>query len=197
MTEHKAPQDMTERELFDAIPALALARATDAKGQRELALLAELHARRPDLCRCPGGKRTHWVRCAQCGHAGPAWLFEPFNTAGNLACKAVTLCELRQQGADPAALLGTLAREFAAHPEGLPGELDTLDTRALAELDLDLRGPRGELGSGLAGSVRMHLGSRGDSAQAIADTEADRLARKRRRAVLKAAETRRANRAGA
>lgn len=123
-------------------------------------------------------------RCAQCGHAGPPQLFEPFNTVGNLACRARTLCELRQQRADPAALLGTLLREFGQHDDGKSGELDTLSTRQLAELNLDTHGPRGEFMGGFAGSLRVYLGSRGDSAQAIADTEADRLARKRRRAAL-------------
>lgn len=135
------------------------------------------------------------TRCAQCGHAGPPQLFEPFNTAGNLACRARTLCELRQQGTDPAALLGTLLREFGQHDHGKSGELDTLDTLQLAELDLDLHGPRGEFLGGCAGSVRVYLSGRGDSAEAIRAVEADRLARRRRRAALQAAETRRANRA--
>lgn len=137
------------------------------------------------------------ARCAHCGMHGPAQLFGAFNAAGNQACKALALCELRQQGIDPAALLGRLAREFSHHEAGKSGELDQLSTRQLAELDLDLRGPRGEFMGGLTGSVRVYLGTRGDSAQAVADTEADRLARKRRRAALQGAETRRANKAGA
>lgn len=119
------------------------------------------------------------TRCAQCGHSGPPQLFEPFNAAGNLACRATTLCQLRQQGTDPAALLGTLLREFAAHDDGKSGQLDTLSTRQLAELNLDLHGPHGEFMGGCAGSVRVYLSSRGDSAQAIADAEAGRLARLR------------------
>jgi hypothetical protein len=137
------------------------------------------------------------ARCAQCGMQGPPQLFEPFNAGPSVACKALVLCELRQQGTDPAALLGRLARDFAQHADGKSGELDQLSTRQLAELDLDLRGPRGEFMGGLTGSVRVYLGSRSDSAQAIADTEADRLARKRRRAALKGAETRRAALKGA
>lgn len=137
------------------------------------------------------------TRCAQCGHKGPAQLFEPFNNAGNRACKAITLCQLRQQGTDPAMLLGMLLREFAQHEHGKSGELDTLSTLELAGLDLDMRGPRGEFMGGCAGSVRVYLGARGDSAEAIAAVEADRLARKRRRAALQGAETRRANKAGA
>jgi hypothetical protein len=144
------------------------------------------------------------ARCAHCGMQGPPQLFGAFNAAGNQACKALALCELRQQGIDPAALLGRLAREFSHHEAGKSGELGQLSTRQLAELNLDLHGPRGEFLGGLAGSVRVYLSARSDSAQALADTEADRLARKRRLAGLKAdetrrrnAETRRANRAGA
>lgn len=137
------------------------------------------------------------AQCAQCGHAGQPQLFEPFNTAGNLACKAQTLCQLRQQDIDPAALLGTLLREFGQHEHGKSGELGALTTRELAELDHDARGPRGELLGGFTGAVRVALGGRAGSAQAIRNTEADRLYRKRQRAALQAAETRRRNRAGA
>jgi hypothetical protein len=75
------------------------------------------------------------TRCAQCGHAGPPELFEPFNLAGNLACKATVACQYRQNDRDPVTHLGALLR--AVRPE-----LGTLSTGQLASLAADLNGYR-------------------------------------------------------
>lgn len=128
----------------------------------------------------------HIRHCALCDKSGPEEMFERFNGSGGLACRSTTLCQLRQQGTDPAALLGALAREMTR------AEMHTLTARELAELDYDVNGPRPRTGlDGFAGALTVHLSSHGDSGQAIADTGADRAARKRRRAALQGAQTRR------
>jgi hypothetical protein len=132
----------------------------------------------------------HIRHCALCDKSGPEEMFEKFNRSGGLACKSTTLCQLRQQGTDPAALLGQLVREMTR------AEMHGLTARELAELDYDVNGPRPRQGlDGFAGALSVHLSSKGDSGQAVAATEADRAARKRRRAALRAADTRRGWRA--
>lgn len=122
--------------------------------------------------------------CALCDKSGPESMFEQFNQSGGLACKSTTLCMLRQEGKDPAALLGQLMREMT------PAELSVLDTRQLAELAYDLRGELSETLGGFAGAVRIHLSGRADSGKAVEAVEADRRARRRRQAALRAAGTR-------
>ena len=115
--------------------------------------------------------------CAYCGKRGPAEMFEQFNESGSVACKAVNLCQLRQDGTDPAHLLGALIREMSSR-----GELHTLTTRELAELHYDLRGGAvADVLGGFSGAVSVHLASRADSGRAVEQTEADRRSRKRRR----------------
>ena len=127
-------------------------------------------------------------RCAWCGAVRPAEMLEPMNVSGALACTAALACEMRQAGKDPAAELGALLRAVRA-------ELSALTTRELAELEYDLRGPYPhDWADGFVGELRLQLGSRGDSAQNCAFVAADRLARKRRRAALKGAATRKAKR---
>jgi hypothetical protein len=57
-----------------------------------------------------GGPASH---CAYCGHAGDRALFEPFNTAGNLACRDNGACLGRQAAAELPRQLAA-ARELAA-----------------------------------------------------------------------------------
>jgi hypothetical protein len=74
-------------------------------------------------------------RCAHCGLTGDTALFEPFNKAGNLACKATAACEIRQAGEWPPSYLSTLLR-------AVRNELPLATTGELAELVTDLNGYR-------------------------------------------------------
>ena len=129
--------------------------------------------------------------CAYCGVTGLPERFEAINAGPSVACIAATACALRQAGNDPASFLGRLIREL-----GTPAELRAMSTRELAELDYDVHGGISEPWNTFAGFARHlsgTLGSRAEGASERYTVEADRAARKRRRAALKGAETRRQN----
>ena len=132
---------------------------------------------------------TELHRCSYCGMTGDVKLFEPFNQAGNLACKATAACEIRQQGDSPARVLGLLLRAVRR-------ELGTLTTAELAALAIELAGEPGEFLGGFYGDVRVYLSARGDSAAALEAECADRKHRARSRAARAGAATRAARKAG-
>jgi hypothetical protein len=106
-------------------------------------------------------------RCAFCGLAGDGALFEPFNRAGSLACRAIAACGVRQRDDSAVRCLGALLRAVRH------AELARLTTAELASLAVDL--------DGYTVDVHIHLSSRGDSATALAAERADRKARKANR----------------
>jgi hypothetical protein len=106
-------------------------------------------------------------RCARCGVISDIALFEPVNNTGNLACKATAACEVRQSGDSAAYVLDRLLR-------AVRGELAVATPAELAALAVDLDGYRGDV-------LRLLNLSAGGGA-ALADEEADREARKARKA---------------
>jgi hypothetical protein len=108
-------------------------------------------------------------RCVYCGHTGPAELFEKVNTAGNLACRAMASCELRQAEQVPAYVLGRMLRSVRI-------EMRSLTTEELANLAVDIDGWQRD--------VHLTLSGRGDSAAELAKARADREARRARKAEL-------------
>jgi hypothetical protein len=73
-------------------------------------------------------------RCTYCGLTGDSALFEPFNKAGNLVCKARAACDIRQTTA------GTAAGFLSALLRAVRGEMPLVTTAELAELVTDLAG---------------------------------------------------------
>lgn len=106
-------------------------------------------------------------RCAQCGLTGDAALFETFSSFGGVACKATAACQVRQAGDSAAHFLSTLLR-------AVRGELGQATTAELAALAVDLDGYRGD--------VLGWLNSSAGGGAALAAEEADRAARKTRKA---------------
>lgn len=98
-------------------------------------------------------------RCVYCQHGGDD-LEVIYPHTGNRACRNWRLCNVRQQGLNPATELADLARAF--HPAGALNELSTLDLARLATVIRPLRD-----------YINTHLSARADSARSLRQARAE------------------------